>query len=67
MLVVDAIELTKKYARCPYCGSEDIGGGQGTLAIDENVFTRTCNCGYKVTVSVEQVERNRWVESNKEV
>lgn len=53
MLVADAIKLTKKYAKCPYCGNENIGEGQGALIIDENVFTRTCNCGYKITVSAE--------------
>lgn len=44
----DSMELMKKYSTCPKCGNDKIGNGQGTLIIEDNVFERSCNCGWKV-------------------
>jgi hypothetical protein len=46
----DSMELMKKYSTCPQCGNDKIGNGQGTLIIEDNVFERSCNCGWKVIV-----------------
>lgn len=48
MNITDSMELLKKYNTCPTCGSDKIGNGEGTLNIENDVFERTCKCGWKV-------------------
>ncbi|OIJ17079.1 hypothetical protein BKP37_00630 [Anaerobacillus alkalilacustris] len=43
-----SLELMKKYTNCPDCGSSAVGNGEGTLIIEDNVFERSCKCGWKV-------------------
>lgn len=52
MNIRESSELMKKYGRCPECGSDEIGGvpSQGALIIEDEVFTRSCKCGWKVVV-----------------
>lgn len=52
MFMRDAMELTKKYASCPECGNDKVGGepSQGALITEDEVFTRKCKCGWSVTV-----------------
>ena len=50
MNIVDSMELLKKYANCAECGSDKLGNGEGTLDIADNVFNRTCKCGYSITI-----------------
>lgn len=52
MLTKDSSELIKKYGTCPECGNDKVGGEptQGTLIIEDEVFTRSCKCGWKVVV-----------------
>ncbi|MEG0259438.1 MAG: DUF3797 domain-containing protein [Lysinibacillus sp.] len=52
MLAREAMELTKKYSTCPCCGNDKVGGepSQGALIIEDEVFTRSCKCGWSVTV-----------------
>lgn len=50
MNIFKAIALIDKYSKCPVCKSDRIGIGQGNMAFDEHTFTRTCNCGFKITV-----------------
>lgn len=45
--------LMSKYEKCPECGSDRIGNGQGGIIVEDNTFTRTCKCGFKITVNVE--------------
>lgn len=47
-----ATELTKKYALCQQCGSDRVGGtpSEGALIIEDEVFTRSCKCGWSITV-----------------
>lgn len=45
-----SLELMQKYAKCGQCGSETIGGGEGTLTITEDTFIRTCKCGWKIEI-----------------
>ncbi|MGG3871400.1 DUF3797 domain-containing protein [Brevibacillus laterosporus] len=44
--------LMKKYNVCPECRNDKIGGSpsQGTINIEDEVFTRSCKCGWKVIV-----------------
>lgn len=46
------MELTKKYANCQQCGNDRVGGepSEGALIIEDDVFTRSCKCGWSVTV-----------------
>lgn len=50
MNILDSLELMKKYSLCPECGSDKLGNGAGTLNIADNVFARTCKCGYSITI-----------------
>ncbi|OPG98634.1 DUF3797 domain-containing protein [Chryseobacterium mucoviscidosis] len=45
-----ALELAHKYTACPDCGNTYVGDGEGTIKIDENLFQRSCKCGWKVTI-----------------
>lgn len=51
MIVEAVLKLMKKYGKCPKCGNETLRNGQGTLIIEDKTFTRTCNCGFIVTVN----------------
>lgn len=44
------VELIDKYGKCPKCGNEMLGEGQGKLIVEEDSFTRECSCGFKVTI-----------------
>lgn len=48
----ESTELIKKYGVCPECGNEKVGGdpSQGTSIIENEIFTRSCKCGWSVTV-----------------
>jgi DNA-directed RNA polymerase subunit RPC12/RpoP len=48
-----ALELMRKYSKCPKCGSEMIGNEAGTLEIDDDAFRRTCKCGWTVVVKAK--------------
>ena len=43
-----SLELMKKYNTCPKCSSDKIGNGEGALIIEDDVFERSCKCGWKV-------------------
>lgn len=44
------LEIMPKYEKCPNCGSTTIGNGQGGIIVEDETFTRTCKCGWKITV-----------------
>ncbi|MBY9077263.1 DUF3797 domain-containing protein [Paenibacillus sp. HN-1] len=50
MKLIEALRLQKEYVVCPECGNEHIGNGEGALLIEDDTFTRTCKCGWSVTV-----------------
>lgn len=54
MNIIPARKLTEQYAVCPECGNDRIGNGEGALVVDEDTFTRSCKCGWKITVDVEE-------------
>lgn len=51
MNIADKKLLTAKYAVCPECGSDKVDNGEGFVNVVSSVFTRSCNCGYTVTVN----------------
>jgi predicted RNA-binding Zn-ribbon protein involved in translation (DUF1610 family) len=51
MKLSKAMELTEKYKKCPICGNEKIGNGEGTLNISDKVFCRKCKCGWTITAN----------------
>lgn len=44
------LEIMPKYEKCPMCGSTSIGNGAGGIIVEDETFTRTCKCGFKITV-----------------
>jgi len=45
------VELLRKYNKCPKCGSDALGNGEGTLEVKEDTFRRTCKCGWDIEVN----------------
>jgi hypothetical protein len=58
MNFVRANELMQKYAYCEHCGNGYIGNGQGTLQIDDDIFRRTCKCGWSVEINDKEKPRS---------
>lgn len=52
MLMNEVVELTKKYGACLECGNDKVGGepSQGALHIGDEIFTRSCKCGWEIVV-----------------
>lgn len=50
------LEIMPKYEKCPKCGSSTIGNGQGGIIVEDDTFTRTCNCGFKITIGADGKE-----------
>lgn len=52
MNINESQELIKKYAVCLECGNGKVGGNpsQGSLIVEDEIFTRGCQCGWKVIV-----------------
>lgn len=48
------LELMDKYAKCQECGSEMIGDGSGALIIEDDVFIRTCTCGWEIRIKDDE-------------
>jgi hypothetical protein len=44
------LQIMKKYGKCPDCGSEKLGNGEGTLEVDDDTFKRTCKCGFEKVI-----------------
>ncbi|WP_363316697.1 DUF3797 domain-containing protein [uncultured Dysosmobacter sp.] len=44
------IKLIRLFGRCPNCGNDMVGPNDGLLDITDHTFTRTCTCGWTVTV-----------------
>ena len=45
-----AVQLMKEYSKCLDCGNEDIGDGEGVLSIEDNIFIRSCKCGWEIKI-----------------
>lgn len=40
------------FSKCPNCGNERLGNGEGEMYIDETSFGRTCKCGYEIKFQI---------------
>ncbi|MBP1040394.1 DUF3797 domain-containing protein [Vagococcus sp. BWB3-3] len=40
----------RKYNDCPACGNNRVGNGEGSLIVEDDVFKRTCKCGWSIIV-----------------
>jgi len=56
MYVNELMPIMKKYEICPQCGNTKIGKRQGSIRVEDNTFTRTCKCGFKITVDKNGIE-----------
>jgi len=56
MNVEKVMPLLNKYEKCPQCGNTLIGKHQGSIRIEDKTFTRTCKCGFKITVDKNGIE-----------
>lgn len=46
MIINHFMQVSKLTNDCPSCGSDKLGNGQGALIVDENIYKRTCKCGF---------------------
>ncbi|HCL4549710.1 DUF3797 domain-containing protein [Clostridium botulinum] len=56
MDVKTLLPIMKKYEKCPKCGSNRIGNGEGGIIIEDDTYTRTCKCGFKITINEDGKE-----------
>ena len=45
-----SIKLLNKYSDCPVCGNDKLGNSCGKLDIDDDIFFRSCKCGYSIKI-----------------
>ncbi|KEH91649.1 hypothetical protein Z962_p0024 (plasmid) [Clostridium botulinum C/D str. BKT12695] len=50
------VSLIRKYEKCPVCGNDKVGNGEGRLVVEEDTFERTCKCGFKITLDSDGKE-----------
>lgn len=58
MNIRELIPIMKKYEKCPKCGSTKIGNSEGGIIVEDDTYTRTCKCGFKITVDKNNKEVN---------
>ena len=56
MNMVELMPIMKKYEKCPECGNTLIGKRQGSVRVEDKTFTRTCKCGFKITVDANGIK-----------
>lgn len=56
MNAIESINLMRKYNQCTNCGNDKVGGGEGTVNIEGEVFRRSCKCGWSVIVENGKVK-----------
>ena len=47
-------KILNKYVKCPICGHDKLGIGHGTLIIEDEVFERSCRCGFIVRINNDE-------------
>ncbi len=40
----------------PRCGNNKIGNGEGGIIIEDDTYTRTCKCGFKIKINEDGKE-----------
>ena len=51
MNALKAMELIKKFSKCPRCESRNISNGEGGIVVDGDIFRRFCKCGFDITLN----------------
>lgn len=49
-----SLKLMDKYAKCPECGNDKVGDGQGGIIVEDDYFRRFCNCGFDITIDEDE-------------
>ncbi|WP_003377933.1 DUF3797 domain-containing protein [Clostridium botulinum] len=50
------VSLIRKYEKCPCCGNDKVGNGEGKLIVEEDTFKRSCKCGFEIIVDEDGKE-----------
>jgi Domain of unknown function (DUF3797) len=50
MKLREALKLIEKYLECPKCKNQYINNGEGELIVEDDLFYRSCKCGWNVTI-----------------
>lgn len=55
MNAMDYLRIAPYINDCPACGEPNVGTDEngvqkGTYNVDDNLFTRTCHCGFAITI-----------------
>lgn len=50
MKLTRSLELMAKYTTCPECGNGYIANGEGKLIIEDDMFYRSCKCGWEIKI-----------------
>lgn len=53
-----SIKLLNKYSDCPVCGNDKVGNGAGKLDVSDEIFFRSCKCGY--SIKIKALDRIRY-------
>ena len=56
MKLTRSLELMAKYTTCPECGNGYIANGEGKLIIEDDMFYRSCKCGWEVKIQEKEEE-----------
>lgn len=51
MDVKTLLPIMKKYEKCPKCGNDKVGTDEGGIIVEDDTYTRTCKCGFKITIN----------------
>ncbi|MGG4447611.1 DUF3797 domain-containing protein [Brevibacillus porteri] len=50
MNALKSVQLMRKYANCKECGNDKVGNSEGALLIEDDIFKRSCKCGWSIEV-----------------
>lgn len=43
--------IMSRYVKCPICGHDKLGQGHGKLIVQDNIFDRSCRCGFRIVIN----------------
>lgn len=52
MNAMDVLIAAPHITSCLNCGSDKVGGGSGTLIVEDTFIERTCKCGYRFRYNI---------------
>lgn len=54
MIINHLLQISRLTNDCPKCGSDKLGNGEGALIVNENIYTRSCKCGFHFEYDTKQ-------------